>query len=561
MHVGEQHSTPLGQHGASALGRARPAARRLWRAAAWTGGGLALVALFTRISMTGPVNSDGAAVALQGLDMLHGHLLLQGWITADVSFYTFDIPQLAIVESLFGLTSLACHIVSGLSYVIVAALAAALARTGSRGTAAAARSALVLAVLASPVLTAGGLVTLLEPPQHIGTSAFLLGSFLLIDRAPGWRFTAPLVGLILLAGQVGDATVLYVGVPAVLLVGAYHVLAAWRSQPEAAGGRPPGPAQPGVRADAATMAAAAVSVPLAMLIRVAIRDADGYALVPPRTALSPPGLWWGHTVATWKDIRLLFGAQVSTPDTAWHAAAGLFGWACLLAVGFGFARLVWTWRAARRAEQLAGAAIVINLGVYVVSTIVATAITSAREIAAVLPCGAVLAARACVPGQISGAARGRAVAGVAALAALLPLGVAALQPVPEPASVPMAAWLRAHGLGYGIAGYWDAALVTLQSRDRVMIRAVVVRHGRFAPYYWETKRDWYTASRHDATFIVADVPGIHRHDQFAVGHVEAYFGRPAAAYRVGVNEILIYRTNLLSRLAPPYVPSANGKTE
>ena len=71
--------------------------------------------------MTGPVNSDGAAVALQGLDMLHGHLLLQGWITADVSFYTFDIPQLAIVESLFGLTSLACHIVSGLSYVIVAA--------------------------------------------------------------------------------------------------------------------------------------------------------------------------------------------------------------------------------------------------------------------------------------------------------------------------------------------------------------------------------------------------------------------------------------------------------
>ena len=82
----------------------------------------------------------------------------------------------------------------------------------------------MLAVLASPVLTAGGLVTLLEPPQHIGTSAFLLGSFLLIDRAPGWRFTAPLVGLILLAGQVGDATVLYVGVPAVLLVGAYHVL-------------------------------------------------------------------------------------------------------------------------------------------------------------------------------------------------------------------------------------------------------------------------------------------------------------------------------------------------
>lgn len=555
MHVGEGHPARLREHEPSVRHEDRPALRRLWTAAAWAGGGLALVALFTRISMTSLMNSDGAAIALQGWDLLHGHLLLQGWITSDASYYTFEVPQLAIVESLFGLTSLACHIVSALSYVIVAALAAALARTGSRGAAAAARGALVLAVLAAPVLTGAGLATLLAAPQHIGTSAFLLGSFLLIDRALGWRYTAPLVGLILLAGQVGDATVRYVGVPAVVLVCAYHALAAWAGKREAL-------AQRDGHTAAATAVAAAVSVPLAMLARVAIRDAGGFALVPPRTALSPARLWWAHAAATWKDVRLLFGAVVSAPDTAWHVAAGVFGWACLLAAGFGFARLVWTWRAARRAEQLAGVAIVVNLGVYVVSTMAATAITSAREIAAVLPCGAVLAARACVPGEISGAARGRLVAGLAALAALLPLGVAAAQPVPAPpASVALAASLRAHGLGYGIAEYWDAAAATVESGNRVLIRAVAVRHGRFAPYYWETRRDWYAASRHDATFIIADVPGLHPHDAFAVTRVERYFGRPASAYRVGVNEILIYRTNLLSRLAAPYLPSPTGKTE
>jgi hypothetical protein len=533
-----------------------PPARRLRAAAAWGGAGLVLVALFTRISMTGLANSDGAAIALQGWDMLHGHLLLQGWIASDASYYTFEVPQLAVVESLFGLTSLACHIVSALSYVIVAALAVALSRTGSRGAAAAARGALVLAVLAAPALTEPGVATLLEAPQHIGTTAFLLGSFLLIDRAPGWRWTAPVVGLILLTGQVGDATVLYVDVPAVLLVCAYRVLATWL-------GERANPLRRGGAADAATAAAAAVSVPLAMLIRVAIRDAGGFALVPPRTALSPTGQWWAHTLATWKDVRYLFGAEVSAPGTVWHAAEGLFGWACLIAAGFGVARLVRTWRSARRAEQMAGVAIVVNLGVYVVSTMTATAITSSREIAAVLPCAAVLAARACVPAEISGVARGRLVASLVGLAAALPLAVAAAQPVqaPTPASVTLVASLRAHGLRYGIANYWDAASITLHSGDQVLVRAVALQRDRFAPYYWETKRDWYVAARHDATFVIADAPGLYAHDDFAVPEFEKYLGRPASAYRVGGYEVLLYRTNLLSRLAAPYVPSTTGKTE
>ena len=546
------------------------------RGAACIGGGLALVALITRISMTSQVNSDGAAIALQGWDMLHGHLLLHGWVTADASYYTFEVPQLAIAEFFFGLTALACHIVSALSYVIVAALAAVLARADSRGpggpdgppeqagnaVVAAARAAAVLAVLAAPLLSAAGVATLLEAPQHIGTSAFMLGCFLLIDRAPGWRFTAPLVGVILLIGQVGDATVLYVGVPAVVLVGAYRAVAALLG---ARKGRPRGSAAPSsaapgsarriALADAAIAAAAAVSVPAALLARAVLRSAGAYTLVPPRTAISPTRLWGQHAAASWYDVRTLFGANFTVSGTPLHAAAGAFGWACLLAVIFGFARLVWTWRAARRAEQLVGAAIVANLAVYVISTMPATAITSAREIAAVLPCGAVLAARACVPGRLAApAARARIALLGAALAALLPLGVAAVQPVPVPATISLTAWLRARGLDYGLAGYWYAAAITLESGGRVQIRAVEAVHRRFAPYYWETRTDWYAASRYDASFVIASAPGVDPGSAFSVAHVERYFGRPTMTYRLGVHEILVYRTNLLDRLAAPYEP-------
>ena len=110
MHVDEQHSgdpDPAATQAARPLRRvgprdAHPAARRPWIAAAWIGGGSALFALFLRISLSSPVNSDGANNALQAWDMLHGHLLLHGWVSGDASVYTFELPLLAITESLFG---------------------------------------------------------------------------------------------------------------------------------------------------------------------------------------------------------------------------------------------------------------------------------------------------------------------------------------------------------------------------------------------------------------------------------------------------------------------------
>ncbi len=106
---------------------------------------------------------------------------------------------------------LAGHVGSALTYLIVAACAVAVACTSSRGAAVAARSGVVIAILASPLVMWQGVAVLVEEPDHIGTAAFLLGAFLLIDRAPGWRFTAPLLGVILWIGQVGDATVRYLG--------------------------------------------------------------------------------------------------------------------------------------------------------------------------------------------------------------------------------------------------------------------------------------------------------------------------------------------------------------
>jgi hypothetical protein len=167
-----------------------------------------------------------------------------------------------------------------------------------------------------------------------------------------------------------------------------------------------------------------------------------------------------------------------------------------------------------------------------------------REVAAVLPCGAVLAARALVPARITGRRPAFAAVAATGLIALVPLAAAATRPPMRPATAPLVAWLEAHKLTYGIAGYWDASIVTLQSGNRVKVRTVDV-WGQVEAAGWESNALWYNTSRYDATFAVANYTG-----EYSAARFEHFLGKPAATYRVAGLLVLVYRTNLLRQVSP-----------
>jgi hypothetical protein len=501
--------------------------RRPW-AAAWIVGALALFAFYLRISFTGYVTSDGANNALQAWDMWHGHLLLHGWIIGDATYYTFDLPVLALVEIFFGLSDLTSHVASALVYLIVTISAVALALTDSRGLARVARCGVVVAVLTAMFHVGPNAPYLLGTPDHTGTSAFLLVSFLLIDRVPARRYTSPLLLVILCAGQLGDATVLYVAVPAVVVLCGYRAVAARTVRTD----------------DAANALAAAASVPLALAVRAVMLRFGAYQMVAPKIAISAPSQWPYNAELAWHALCVLFGVVAGSGSSALERDSGyILGLVCLLAAGAGVARVAWTWRTASRAEQLLCAAIVIDLSAYVISTI--PVLTNPYEIVAVLPCGAVLAARTCVPGHMVGTLRAGLATGLAAIAALLPLTTAAARPAAAVPTAPLSAWLEAHRLMYGLAGYWDSSVITLHSDNRVQVRAVVIKGGQVRPYAWETNTLWFDASRHDATFVIIDLAG-----NGLSPSAEQYFGPPAKIDHVAHWAILIYQKNLLDQVAP-----------
>jgi hypothetical protein len=210
--------------GAAALPRPRLCLRRLrYVTGVVAVTGVAAVVLFltyVQVSSTQPVNTDDANTMMMAWAMLHGNVLLHGWWMSDVSFYTTELPQYALLKGMLGLHPHTAHVAAAMTYTLVVVLAVLLAmgpwRPGAR------RRAAVCAVITAAILigpqSGAGVDVLLLFIGHIGTSVPLMAILLLLDRArPRWQVPV-LAGLGLSWVMVADKAVLLTAVGPLILV-------------------------------------------------------------------------------------------------------------------------------------------------------------------------------------------------------------------------------------------------------------------------------------------------------------------------------------------------------
>src|ERR1700744_2068065 len=107
-----------------------------WRRLAWpVGFAVAAVVLFLaylRLSNTYPEDSDQANLGLAAWDMLHGNLLLNGWVLSDVSFFTTEMPKYALLLLINVHRPETFHDAASMTYTLVLLLTVLLA-TGRAG--------------------------------------------------------------------------------------------------------------------------------------------------------------------------------------------------------------------------------------------------------------------------------------------------------------------------------------------------------------------------------------------------------------------------------------------
>ena len=197
--------------------------------------GVVLYLCYLAVSRTEEVTSDGASIALQAWDMLHGNPLLRGWTTTDVTFYTTEVPEYTIVEWVRGLNADVLHASAAITYTLVVLTGGLLGRGRAKGREGMVRLFLASGIMVAPQLGAGVFILVFQP-DHIGTSVPLLLTWLVLDRAPRSWYVPPIIALMLAWSAVGDQLILLIAVAplaAVSAVRAYQILVqrreGWRS--------------------------------------------------------------------------------------------------------------------------------------------------------------------------------------------------------------------------------------------------------------------------------------------------------------------------------------------
>jgi hypothetical protein len=545
----------------------------MWWAGVTAGAAAALLFCYLRIAGTVPVLSDGAANALQARDMLHGNLLLHGWWVTDVSFLTTELPQYAVVIAAAGLRPEVVHICAAITYTLLVLLVAYVARGRASGAEAVVRALVAAAIMVAPEPGVASWV-LLSSPDHVGTGVPLLLLLLLLDRARGSRWVPVAVFVLLAWASVAD--------PLVEVIGALPLAAVCLARVAVCLPRSLG-ALRAYWCELSLAIAAVLAVLAATVAGRLIPALGGFQINKGVTGLIPLREVPGNGPLALRSVLALFGADFQDapagdgqhPVNLAFAAVHLAGLALVVgavaAAAWGLARtLAWLARASSRAGSggradafAAGDLVADVLAVSIVVCLAAyclafrlTNIYAAHDMAPVLSLGAALGgrqfggplARAC--GLRAGGRLAR-VAVPPALTALLAcycamLGFAAANPQTPPANAALTVWLQRHGLRSGLAGYWEASSVTLDSEGAITMGSVTpLRSGRLAPRHWEQDMRIFDPAGHSASFVVLapDSPMSER-------DVLRTFGPAAHVYRFEVYTILVWSKNLLPELGP-----------
>jgi 4-amino-4-deoxy-L-arabinose transferase-like glycosyltransferase len=520
----------------AAPGRSRVAPRASVRTggmlvAGTVAAGAVLFPLYDRLSATAPITADSANAVLQGRAMAGGNVLLSGWTLSGASFYASDLPLYAAFAAIRGLSPAVAHDVGAAIYTLLVIAACLLARGHAQGTRALGRMAVALVLLVSPA-PGTAVQLLLLGPFHAGTTVMLLVALLVLDAAGERVWGAAVLGVLLALAVLSDALVIYVGVIPVVLV---MLLRLSRRR----GGR---------RADLAVLAAAVLSIPASLLLMGAIDQLGGFATVPLQGAFAPIEALPKNVSLTVEGGLLLLGADFfGQPLLSVGTLAILVH---LAGLGFVLATCRWVlrdWRRGRepdRVTQVLLVAMAVVVAAYLFSNQAIDLMTS-RYLIPFMAFGAVLAGR--MGADVLWTGRLRRAAAVVALAYLALLGVSLRTPAAPTPEAQLEAFLESHGLSCGIAAYWQASTVTVQSGGRVRVRAVALGTQPRA-YLWEAEGRWYDPSRpgNDARFVLRDTWDPRSADR---GAVEAAFGPPVEEYQVGRYDVLVWDRNLLDDIS------------
>ena len=504
---------------------------------------LGLIALAAVLFNMGPRvfsgDSDTATLVLQAKAVNAGNPLLAGWRMLYDSFLTIEVPFYSATLPFLGPHLVLNYLIPAVLAAATVALACALARNGSKGSAALAAMATTFIVLGLP---AGAWASIfLRGAWHIGTLLFCLSAFALLRRATfGWSFAAAV--LLLALGLLGDLQTLPLGVAPILGAGVIATIALRRWL----GGM-------------VWLAAGFGSVVLALILRQVFKVLGTYDI----GTLNPhaSGAQMVHNLQNlprW--IFMVFGTS-----NAQFGYSGVPGWLLATrAAATAAIIVVVVWTVVRIARSLVLGER--EVGGWVLDTMLTLGVAATlaffvwstlsndqhyvRYLAGVVIFGSVLTGRTVAMAWGTSIVRPLIIGALVIFGGLYATATLLINvhPAAPAAASDLSAFLERHHLTQGIGGYWDSSVTTVQSGGAVTIRAVTVDpQGRIVRYTHQSSDAWYDGVPFQFLVYDDNLPELVKTDQPAV----ATFGAVQQSYTVGHYRILTWGH-------PIYVPALPG---
>ena len=478
-----------------------------------------------------PGMPDKATAILEGQAMTRGNLLLHGWTLPVSSYWSTDAALSALLIPFVGLHGVLMQLqpaVMTALFVGAGALAATRETRGRQAAIAAVVTLVALTVFAAPMmefyLTAGA--------YHVGTALLALLGFVALRRAKfdiGWVAAV----VVLAIGALGDLEMIAYGVLPVAVAGVVSMIR-----------------ERSLRAGTPLVAAGAGSIALLVLLQAAKIALGGFQWSPTHGAVP-----LGHLAGSFKNMLAVYadflggsrswgGYEIPLAGQWWHLLGALAVTASLLSgVYWLIRRMVFGTGSASTSPDprilddllvlgVLGAAcsfmLEATLGLrdarYMTVSLLFASVLTARVVAQLLPRLASSGRRVVI-----------GVAGVALLGLAGTLGLQLSHADSYQTESRLVVWLEAHHLRRGIAGYWPASIVTVDSQGSVAVRPVLDSHRKIVPMQDEADSAWYEGS---FQFLLVDSPGSRRGINETTA--SASFGPPSHVYHFGTWEILTW---------------------
>jgi hypothetical protein len=513
--------------------------------------GLVLLLYATSIH-TAAGTSDKATTILVGQAMGDGHLLLAGWTLPPGNYWTTDAAFYAVAVRLFGLRPGLLYAEPAIVAAVMIVVGVLIARGGRRGAAAIAGAGAVVALLvfATPAMD----LWFVGNGFHIATALYALVALAALGRGGfGWRWGLSVA--LLAFGMVGDLEIVVFAVVPLFLGGLVAMARrrTWRS----------GVAQ--------VTAAVATVVVGELALRVA-HAVGAFEPGPPLPIADVSQMLTNveHVFTYGADLVGLTNGRFGTGGVPLallgaHVAGGL----CLIASLLGaFANLVVGIVRGPGRDRVGGPELWRLDDLLLLATVSSAApfvllagpngvgihfLSVPVVFATVLTGRMVAGAWSKLPTRR--AARAVAVVGVAvSLTFAAGLGYALSRATPTAPSSTLASWLEVHDLHSGIAGYWTAAITTVESGGAVEVRPVgIAINGHVRRMMTQSSAGWYAGQ--DFEFYVSDAPPSGTDFKTA----EWTWGTPSHVYVVGSYWVLVWGHPLrVSALSPTESPPGSS---